>query len=1048
MHAYIRRVVLALVLPVAVAVWAVAPAVAAADFAVESFEKYDHEASAYTVPGTVNFVVLKKGSSDFVVWTKSELSSEELVVLESCARAHDPSLKSRNAIFLSGMGSHAVDTMYGTVTFAHGADGLAVLMPRQWSHLDYGRYTEEEPEPETGRLTITKTVDGRLWRVRCDYMDVEGQDTCDVRHISGALWKRDWISNPGGTTSLEGHRNNKCGDAEHWVIWADADGVAYRMDEIKSGATGGTLPTVVYRTEAEMTDEEIAHIEDTTPEGHECLEKYKRNFQTPMPYSKIRIGKRLYWITFNAGRVWYHSGIPYEDDPNFVLSVDGVPCILTGGQSVTLSDLEPGIHEISESENPLYTLGTVVTADGDELQVEDGWTVKVQIGAGDDVGVTWPNKQPEPRDPPEPPPPPETEPEPEPVIEVRTLCELLDFGQRFNAVVFGNLLTSGGDSEGALLVWGNATLSAGYSVGLGEGEAIVPGAARGDALIVGGDLVIGTQDVDGNVVYGGDYLGADRTWNDYALHRVAPVTLDRSGNVPADGSGRTAAEQLEAVTEVSDRVAEWEADGTVSSLPDGSLLLTGTNGVRNVFAVTAEQWSGSQRDWIFDVPVGSKVVVNVAGGFVELAYGRMVLPDGVTQEDVLVNYADATFLSFTGINHEGSVLAPRASGSFTGGAIEGIAILGGDVAAKDGFEFHDFGLDVFFCPVWPEVSITATAEGAADGRVWTAEPGAQVTVHVLVANPSAEYTLRNVKLADSTGAVLSLGELAPGASTNVVLYLTADEAGRVDYTATVTAAAYAGGVVFADRPAVTATDAAAVVFAEGAGEGAVVPEDVAGESAPATERVDYAIDDGDMWFSCIPTFAGERFTVNVRVRNVGELDGDGAVLGLYLVDVGHGAAVDGEDDVAPVRTIEMGRIPAGGSRVYSFGGLEAPAATNGTFRVIAFADMEDVQREWSDVDNQNNLTYELSLVDIRLEITPEGVILTWSNGWGQIYAILGSNDLEAWEEIETENWVSGIGPDGSGGIPSARDTLGLVENTEFVSYDTGFRFFKLRVKQR
>ena len=1047
MQAYMRRMALVLLLPVMVAGWAVCPA-GAGEFAVESFAKYDQEASSYTVPETVNFVVLKKGSSDFVVWTKGELGAEELVVLESYARAHDPSLKKRNAIFLSGMGSHAVDTMYGTVTFARAAEGIAVLMPRKWSHLDYGRYTEAEPEPETGRLTITKTVDGRLWRVRCDYMDVEGQETCDVRHISGALWKRDWISNPKGTTSLEGHRDNKCGDAEHWVIWADADGVAYRMDEIKSGATGGTLPTVVYRTEAEMTDEEIANIGN--PDHPECLEKYKRNFQTPMPYSDIQIGKRLYWITFNGGRIWYHSGIPWEDDPSFVLSVDGVPCILTGGQSVTLADLEPGIHEISESADSLYSLGTVVTAEGDELRVEDGWTVKIQIGAGDDIAVTWPNKQPEPREPPEPPTPPETEPEPEPVVEVHTLCELLDFGQRFNAVVFGNFLASGGDSEGALLVWGNASLSAGYSVGLGEGEAIVPGAARGDALIAGGDLVIGTQDVDGNVVYGGAYLGADRIWNDYALRHVAPVTLDRSGNVPADGSGRTAADLLEAVTEVSDRVAEWEANGTVSTLPDGSLVLTGTNAVRNVFAVTAEQWSGSQRDWIFDVPSGSKVVVNVSGGFVELAYGRMVLPGGVTQEDVLVNYADATLLSFTGINHEGSVLAPRASGSFAGGAIEGIAILGGDVAAKDGFEFHDFGLDVFFCPVWPEVALTATAEGAADGQVWTAEPGAQVAVDILVANPSAEYTLRSVQLADSTGAVLSLGELVPGASTNVVLYLTADEAGRVDYTATVTAAAYAGGLVFADRPAVTATDAAAVVFAEGAGAGSVVSEDGAGASGGAapTELSDYAIDDGDMWFSCIPTFAGERFTVNVRVRNNGEIDGDGAVLGLYLVDVGHGAAVGGEGDVAPVRTIEMGRIPAGGSRVYSFGGLEAPAATNGTFRVIAFADMEGVQREWSKGDNQNNLTYELSLVDIRLEITPEGVILTWSNGWGQIYAILGSNDLEAWDEIETESWVSGIGPDGSGGIPSARDTLGLVENTEFVSYATGYRFFKLRIKQR
>ena len=77
-------------------------------------------------------------------------------------------------------------------------------------------------------------------------------------------------------------------------------------------------------------------------------------------------------------------------------------------------------------------------------------------------------------------------------------------------------------------------------------------------------------------------------------------------------------------------------------------------------------------------------------------------------------------------------------------------------------------------------------------------------------------------------------------------------------------------------------------------------------------------------------------------------------------------------------------------------------------------------------------------------VSAEGVTLTWSNGWGQIYAILGSNDLEHWTEIEhTGNWDDAIG-----GIPSFRDTRGLVENEEFVSFDTGYKFFKLRIKQR
>ena len=235
------------------------PMIGAADgFAVESFTKYDNEAPSYMAPSSANFAVVKKGSADFVIWTRGELTTDQLTVIESYARHADPSLQGRNAIFISGMGKQTVDTMYGTITFEDGDYGLIVSMPRKWSHLDYVRYTDEatspepaDPNPEPASMTITKTVNGGLWRVRCDYMDVDGQDMYKVLHINNTEWKRDWIKNPTGVTSKEGHRLNKCGDAENWVIWT-TNGVAYRMDEIKSGATGSTLPTVVYRPRVEM----------------------------------------------------------------------------------------------------------------------------------------------------------------------------------------------------------------------------------------------------------------------------------------------------------------------------------------------------------------------------------------------------------------------------------------------------------------------------------------------------------------------------------------------------------------------------------------------------------------------------------------------------------------------------------------------------------------------------------------------------------------------------------------------------------------------------
>ena len=1012
-------------------------------FAVENFTKYDREASSYTVPATANFVVVKKASSDFVIWTRDELTGAQLTVIESYARAHDNSLMDRNAIFISGTGDHYIDSMYGTVTFAYGDIGLTVIMPRKWSHLDYGKHTdntpepEPEPDPEPGKITITKTVNGGLWRVGCDYMDVTNQTTCDVRYFSGNAWKRDWITNTNGVTSLEGHRKNKCGDHENWVIWVGTNGVPYRMDEIKSGATGGTLPTVVYRTKEAMTDEEIANIGN--PDRPECLAKYKQNFQEPMSYADIRVGERLYWITFNNGRIWYHTGIPYEAQPTFVISVDGVPYTLTGGQNVEIADLEPGLHEITESENPLYTLGSVVsTVPGRTVQPENGWTVQILVNAGDDIALTWPNIQPPPGTPPTPPSPPDV---PQPVItNVLTLCELMDFGKRFNAVVFGDLTVSGGDSEGAILVWGNATLPDGYTVGYysGAGEPTPDVSDRDDGLIVGGNLVIGAQPVNGNIVYGGTFQGPAR-WSDYALRHVEPVTIDGLGNVPADGSGRTAADLLAAVCELSQRVAAMEANGVVTNTADGSLLLTGTDTRRNVFEVTAAQWSGSQRDWIFDVPAGSKIIVNVGGDFVDMANGRMVLPEGVSNVDVLVNYVDATCISLAHFSHSGSVLAPYASGTFTGGSIEGIAILGGSVVSKGGFEFHNFGLDVFFCPTVPEVALTTTAGFAPDGAIFGAAAGATVIITNYVSNPS-EYWLRSVTLVGSDGTTVALGDLAPGASTFATTTITSDAAGRYTYSATVTAAAFDSGNVaaIASRPSVTASDVAVVEFSAGSCVATVingvVSNETAANSAPPAPvaKADYGVT--EMWFSCVPTFAGETFTVNVRVANAGDADGEGAILGLYLVDTDHDATIASTEKTNAVRTVELGRIPAGQSRVYSFGGLTAPD-TNGVCRVIAYADIEEVQSEYSKGDNQNNLTYELSQVNLQINVSAEGVTLTWSNGWGQKYSILGSNDLENWEAVVTD-------------IPSARDESGLVENTYTVGFDAGYNFFKLRVDQR
>lgn len=225
--------------------------------------------------------------------------------------------------------------------------------------------------PEPIDLTINKTLIGSIWHVRCDYMDGT------TFRAGGGFWKTDVIQNPNSILSKEGHRSNKCGDAEHWVIWVDANGVPFRMDEIKSGATGGTLPTVLYRERIPMTTEEIHSL---TPDDIEGVWRYAQNFQDRMDYSEIEVGQRIYWITWNNAQRWYHTGIVYKvDAPTYTLYIDGEGYnLVANGGSVTISELEQGIHTIVEENYPdtyishIYVNGVALTEyDGSVNLTED-----------------------------------------------------------------------------------------------------------------------------------------------------------------------------------------------------------------------------------------------------------------------------------------------------------------------------------------------------------------------------------------------------------------------------------------------------------------------------------------------------------------------------------------------------------------------------------------------------------------------------------------------------------------------------------------------------
>lgn len=253
------------------------------------------------------------------------------------------------------------------------------------------------PEPVPGSITLSKQLVGEIWHIRCDYMDGE------TFHAGGGIWKRDVIKNPSGSTGKEGHRSNKCGDADNWVIWVGTDGVPYRMDEIRSGATGGTLPTVIYRPRYHLSSSEIYGMQ---ADDLDLVWKYSQNFIDRMSFSDIQIGERLYWTTQSGSQVWYHTGIPYRSTPTFMLYVGGKAYPLVSGESVEISDLLPGIYEISEEADSNYYLGAVSSTS--EIVGTGQWSVVIELKDGEDAVVNWPNiiLTPPPENPPNPPKPP------------------------------------------------------------------------------------------------------------------------------------------------------------------------------------------------------------------------------------------------------------------------------------------------------------------------------------------------------------------------------------------------------------------------------------------------------------------------------------------------------------------------------------------------------------------------------------------------------------------------------------------------------------------
>jgi choice-of-anchor A domain-containing protein len=246
---------------------------------------------------------------------------------------------------------------------------------------------------------------------------------------------------------------------------------------------------------------------------------------------------------------------------------------------------------------------------------------------------------------------------------------------KVNVIVFKDATPTGADVEGKMWVGGNATFS-GYSVATKETGTAPDCSYYG--LVVGGTLSGQVNANKGKVAVGS--MGTGQVTSACGITRNQTV-VDFAA-VEKKLKGYSAA------------FRDYPTNGTVSSTT-GGITLTGTDKNLNVFSVTAAQLTGTGTFKLV-VPTTSSVIINVSGvGPINWSGVGFQLPDGASCRggtsdwchNILFNFYEATSIALSGIGVQGSVMAPYAKISGSGGNIDGQLVCDSLIG---GIEYHPY----------------------------------------------------------------------------------------------------------------------------------------------------------------------------------------------------------------------------------------------------------------------------------------------------------------------------------------------------------------------
>lgn len=225
-------------------------------------------------------------------------------------------------------------------------------------------------------------------------------------------------------------------------------------------------------------------------------------------------------------------------------------------------------------------------------------------------------------------------------------CKCIEFVNRKPNVVVFEDFDGSSDSQGAMMIGGNANIRPGFSIGM------VTNASTTDMLFVGGDLNFPTGSVVGNIHYGGEAtLGSSIRNSKSQVHNDSPVDF---------GAAQTYFEQLSA------SLCTRSPTGSVI-VEDRILKILRGNTAVEVINVDATSLSGIRNVDLSGVSASAGVVMNVFGNPVNFNVHQTVVSD----RHVVWNFCDATEISIAKCEVSGSILAPFAHVTGSGSVVKG-----------------------------------------------------------------------------------------------------------------------------------------------------------------------------------------------------------------------------------------------------------------------------------------------------------------------------------------------------------------------------------------